>query len=312
MQLACIFPGQGSQSLGMLQSVYNVCDSISKTFLEAQEVLGIDYWNMISQGSEQTINDTSNTQLIMLIADVAMYRFHLKNGMPQPKYMAGHSLGEYAALVASESISFKDALHLVQHRARLMQQAVVGVEGAMAAIVGLENSVVEQVCKELSRQYSNMFLSAANYNAPGQVVIAGHKQMVVMAIEKFEDLNARMAKLIPVSVPCHCDLMKPAVDEFSLILQNTPIQLPLVPVISNVNACVYKDVADIKRLLAEQLFKPVLWVETLQFLEKNGVNVLMECGPGKVLTGLAKRTVPGLKGLFCFEDQHKPEWELVS
>ena len=310
MQLACMFPGQGSQSLGMLNSIYEADDIISETFIEAGDVLGVDYWQMICKGPESLLNETQNTQLIMLISDVALYRFLRKHGMPEPQMMAGHSLGEYAALVASSAIDFHDALLLVRERAQLMQQAVINQSGAMAAIIGLDNAAVEKVCAEISAKHLDKCLSPANYNANGQVVIAGHHQLVLEAITQCESLHARIAKLIPVSVPCHCDLMKPAYEAFYHTLQNTKMRLPCIPVISNVNVARYDDIKQMKLLLAEQLYKPVRWTETLAYFATHKMDTLMECGPGKVLSGLAKRTVPEMKTLFCFESQHQPQWEL--
>ena len=309
MHLACMFPGQGSQSIGMLNALYEQDDMIRETFEIARNILGIDYWEMAQNGPESLLNDTLNTQVVMLTADVAMYRYLIKHGMPKPKMMAGHSLGEYAALVCSNAISFEDALRLVRTRAQLMQQAVVGIEGAMAAIIGLSNEDVTALCQKISAKHASLTLSPANFNANGQVVIAGHLSLVQEAIAEFEKQGARMAKLIPVSVPCHCDLMKPAVEVFQAELERYHFQRPDCQVVSNVDLSIYENPQDIRRLLAEQLYKSVRWTETLTLFVEKGMNACIECGPGKVLSGLAKRTVPDLRNMFCFEPQHLPTWE---
>jgi len=309
IRLACMFPGQGSQSIGMLKSLSESDALIQEIFQTAQNVLGIDYWDMVQNGPETALNDTLNTQVVMLIVDVALYRYLRQHGMPQAEMMAGHSLGEYAALVCADSISFEDALKLVKKRAQLMQQAVQGVDGAMAAIIGLTDEDVRKICDKIAASHPNMVISPANFNAQGQVVIAGHKVLVEQAIAEFEQMGARMAKMIPVSVPCHCDLMKPAAAEFLNELAQYHFKKPACKVISNVDLSVYESADDIRRLLAEQLYKPVRWTDTLALFVDEGIEACIECGPGKVLSGLAKRTVPGLKNMFCYEPQHLPVWE---
>lgn len=309
MRLACMFPGQGSQTVGMLKALAEADSIIQETFLQAEQVLAIDFWKMVQNGPESALNDTLNTQVVMLIADVAMYRYLRKSGMPQPSMMAGHSLGEYAALVCSEAISFEDALKLVRTRAELMQKAVLGVDGAMAAIIGLSNEDVIAVCQQLAAEYPDKILSPANFNAVGQVVIAGHTFLVEKAISAFEELGARMAKLIPVSVPCHCDLMRPAAEAFTLALAQYDFQQPKCAVVSNVDLSIYQNADDIRNLLSKQLYMPVCWTEILTLFVEKGIDSCIECGPGKVLSGLAKRTVPVLQNMFCFEPQHLPIWE---
>lgn len=309
MRLACMFPGQGSQTVGMLKALAENDPVVKDTFSQAEKVLGIDYWNMVQNGPESALNDTLNTQVVMLIADVAMYRYLRKSGMPQPAMMAGHSLGEYAALVCSEAIAFEDALRLVQTRAELMQKAVTGVEGAMAAIIGLSNEEVSGVCQQLTTEFPDKVLSPANFNASGQVVIAGHMFLVEKAIAIFDSLGARMAKLIPVSVPCHCDLMRPAIEDFSHALAQYDFYPPKCAVVSNVDLSLYQNADDIRNLLSKQLYMPVRWTEILALFVEKGMDSCIECGPGKVLSGLAKRTVPELKNMFCFEPQHLPIWE---
>ncbi len=309
MRLACMFPGQGSQSIGMLKALSEHDVVIRETFDVAKNVLGIDYWDMVQNGPEALLNDTLNTQVVMLTADVAMFRYLTKHGMPKPEMMAGHSLGEYAALVCANSISFEDALKLVRCRAQLMQKAVVGEEGAMAAIIGLSNEEVSDVCKAVLDSNPALVLSPANFNANGQVVIAGHLSLVQKAISEFEKMGARMAKLIPVSVPCHCGLMKPAVEAFQEELEKYDFKQPSCKVLSNVDLSIYDNAQNIRRLLAQQLYMPVRWTDTLALFVENGMNACIECGPGKVLSGLAKRTTPELKNMFCFEPQHLPTWD---
>jgi [acyl-carrier-protein] S-malonyltransferase len=311
MHLACMFPGQGSQSLGMLKSIADTDNTIAAYFSTAKNILGIDYWDMIQNGQEEQINQTMNTQVIMLIADVAMYHFLLSKGMPSPQWMAGHSLGEYSALVCANAIEFTDALKLVFKRAELMQQAVSNCEGAMAAIIGLDNHVVENICEILSKQYSNMVLEPANFNAPGQIVVAGHFQLVKESLTHFEASGAKLAKIIPVSVPCHCSLMLPAAEYFKEFVEQTSIKIPEIKLFSNVDVSIYESVEQIKNLLVQQLYKSVRWTDILQAFKQHSVTHLMECGPGKVLCGLAKRTVPELKTQFCYEINHLPEWDVV-
>lgn len=311
MHLACMFPGQGSQSVGMLNSIYQADSIVMDTFSEAKAVLNVDFWSMIENGPEQVLNDTINTQVVMLIADVAMYRFLIKQGMPKPQMMAGHSLGEYAALVCAGAIEFSDALRLVRKRAELMQAVVQDVDGAMAAIIGLDNSVVEEICHHIALEHPEQVLEPANYNAPGQLVIAGHRQLIELAVDKLNEAGARMTKILPVSIPCHCKLMEPAARDFYAALLETSMHIPHIRLISNVDLSIYDSVDTIKELLAKQLYKPVRWTETLDLFKTNHVNVLMECGPGKVLSGLAKRTVPDIKNLFCFELNQLPEWDAV-
>lgn len=305
MQLACMFPGQGSQFAGMLSELYAQYAIIRDTFAVAKHVLGKDYWEMVSQGPESAINETVNTQVLMLIADTAMYRLLRQEGMPLPKVLAGHSLGEYPALVAAEAIRYEDALKLVQIRAELMQT----VHGAMAAIIGLEDAVVTEICAKIVDEYPAKILAPANYNAPGQVVIAGDADLVQASLAHFETAGARMTKILAVSAPCHCELMRPAAKSFYQAILATPIQMPTIPVVANVDAAFYTSVGQIQTLLAEQLYRPVLWTQVLTKLAAAEIDILMECGPGKVLSGLAKRTIPHIKPLACQEPSQLPHWE---
>lgn len=311
MQLACIFPGQGSQSLGMLKSIYDADTMIAQTFAVAKDVLNIDFWSMIESGTDDELNDTINTQVIMLLADVAMYRFLIKHGMPTPVMMAGHSLGEYAALVCAEAIELSDAIRLVRKRAELMRDAVKNNPGAMAAIIGLEDRVVEDICLQLSNVQSAMSLEPANYNAPGQLVIAGHRALIERSIPQFEEAGARMTKVLPVSVPCHCRLMLPAAEQFFEELEKINFSIPKIPLISNVDLSIYDSIDTMRKLLAQQLYQPVRWTQTIQTFEQHGIEKLVECGPGKVLCGLAKRISPNLKSIFCFEINQLPNWDIV-
>lgn len=311
MKLACMFPGQGSQSIGMLKSIGESSDIIVKTFQEAQSVLNIDFWSMAQNGPESDLNDTINTQVVMLISDVAMYRFLQAHGMPQPQMMAGHSLGEYAAMVAANAIDFKDAVRLVRTRAELMTDAVRQEKGAMAAIIGLDNAVVEEICHKIVAQYPGKSLEAANFNAPGQVVIAGHIELVEQSLSEFEKAGARMSKILPVSVPCHCRLMLPAAEKFYNVLESTPMNVPDFQLISNVDVSIYDNVEKMKVLLSQQLYQSVQWTKTLEVFAQNQVDLLVECGPGKVLCGLAKRTTPQINTVFCYEVNHLPQWDVV-
>lgn len=311
MRLACMFPGQGSQSMGMLQSIYEQDAVIAQTFSEASEVLNLDLWHMVAQGPESALNDTINTQVVMLVADVAMYRLLRRHGMPQPEMMAGHSLGEYAALVCAEAVDFADAIRLVRRRATLMQSVMETTQGAMAAIIGLDNAVVENICANLSEAHPEKVLQPANYNAPGQLVIAGHQDMIELSLPLFQESGARLTKVLAVSIPCHCQLMEPAAKEFAQELQKTPMQLPKVKLISNVDLSIYQSVDTMKTLLAQQLYKPVRWTETLHVFADHQIDTVIECGPGKVLSGLVKRTQPEFKNLFCCEWNQLPTWDNI-
>lgn len=284
---AIVFPGQGSQSIGMLAELAANFPVFTKTFAEVSDCLRYDVWKLVQEGPESKLNQTEYTQVAMLTADVAVFRV-LKQEYPlQVSMMAGHSLGEYAALVCAGAIKLVDAASLVEKRGQHMQQTVPLGQGAMAAIVGLSDEQVMDVCTRSSG--GGLQVTPANYNAIGQVVIAGHTAAVEKALELAEEEGARMALPIPVSVPCHCPLLQTASARFAENLQQTPIQVPTVSVISNVDLSIYQSVEQIRSLLAEQLFKPVRWVETIQFMKKNNIDNIIECGPGKVLSGLVKR-----------------------
>ena len=278
------FPGQGSQSVGMMNGLAHI-PIIQKTFTEASEVLNKDFWAMTTS-ENQEINQTINTQPLMLIAGVATWRYLQENNLDSPSFTAGHSLGEFTALVASNSLTFNDALKLVTKRAELMQNAVPEGEGAMAAIIGLEDHKVIEICNE---EQGNGTLEAVNFNSPGQVVIAGTKSVLDKSLQIFKDAGAKRAVLLPVSVPSHCKLMRPASILFDDYLKSIVFNLPKFPIIQNYEAIHYNEIDKIKSALVHQIYNPVRWTETIKLLSVEGINLFIEAGPGKVLTGLNKR-----------------------
>lgn len=288
---AWVFPGQGSQAVGMLCSLSEKYPGIQNTFSEASDYLGYDLWALTQEGPAEKLNQTLYTQPALLVAGVALWRVYneRRSGSLTPLFLAGHSLGEYTALVCANAIDFQSALGLVVKRARLMQSAVPEGVGAMAAILGLSDSDVLTACKESAQ---GEIVSPANYNTIGQVVIAGHKEAVLRAIEKAKSIGAKRAILLPVSVPSHCALMEPIVDEFSEYLNTVVFHPPVIPVLHNVDVLSHQNPIDIRRILCEQLHSPVRWVKTIQTLFQQGIECVIECGPGLVLTGLNKRIVP--------------------
>ena len=289
MKFAFFFPGQGSQSVGMMQGL---ADStvVRQTFDEASQLLGQDFWAMATEPNE-TINQTTNTQPLMLTAGVATWSAWQENSVLTPAIMAGHSLGEYTALVAAGALAFKDALPLVRYRAEVMQSAVAEGVGAMAAILGLDDEIVRQVCAEGAQ---GEVLEAVNLNSPGQVVIAGNKAAVERGMEIAKSKGAKRALALPVSVPSHCALMKPAAEALADYLKNVSMAAPCIPVIHNADVIAYNDVNNIKDALVRQLYSPVRWVETVQSVYNQDIKASAECGPGKVLAGLTKRIVAEL------------------
>lgn len=282
---AFVFPGQGSQKVGMLAELAEEFSSIRATFAEASEAVGFDLWHIAQSG--EGLDQTEFTQPVLLTASIALWRVWLELGGVKPKYMAGHSLGEYSALVAAGSLSLGDAAKLVNLRGKFMQEAVPQGVGAMAAILGLEDDKVIELCAQATAGGEGS-VEAANYNAKGQVVIAGNKDLVeaVMALAKE---NGGKAIALPVSVPSHCSLMKPAAEQFAIALEQTAIELPHVPVLQNVGAEAAADVSALRDALTAQLYQSVQWTKTLQFLQDEGVEYIVECGPGNVLSNLAKR-----------------------
>ncbi len=284
---ALVFPGQGSQSVGMLSALAECYPVVRETVDNVSLRLNEDIWELIAENHGSRLDQTEYTQVAMLTADVAVYRVLEMLGIRRAQVMAGHSLGEYAALVCSGSLSLSDAAFLVRERGRLMQDAVPAGAGSMAAIVGLTDQQVRDVCAQAS--VNNLNVMPANYNAIGQVVIAGHTPAVEHAMRLAEDMSARLVKKIAVSVPCHCPLLIDAADIYAQALLDTEFKIPEVTVISNVDLSEYTTVDQIRRLLKEQLYSPVRWVETIQAIKNKEVNLIIECGPGSVLTGLVKR-----------------------
>jgi len=278
------FPGQGSQSIGMMNGLAHI-PIIQKTFTEASEVLNKDFWAMTSS-ENQEINQTINTQPLMLVAGVATWRYLQENNLDSPSFVAGHSLGEFTALVASNSLTFNDALKVVTKRAELMQNAVPEGEGAMAAIIGLEDHKVIEICNE---EQGNGTLEAVNFNSPGQVVIAGTKSVLDKSLQIFKDAGAKRTLLLPVSVPSHCKLMRPASILFDDYLKSIIFNLPKFPIIQNYEAIHYNEIDKIKSALVHQIYNPVRWTETIKLLSVEDISLFIEAGPGKVLTGLNKR-----------------------
>ncbi|NER65109.1 ACP S-malonyltransferase [Pseudomonas sp. MAFF212427] len=289
--LAFVFPGQGSQSLGMLAELGAQYPLVIDTFREASEALGYDLWALTQDGPEEQLNQTDKTQPAILTASIALWRLWLAEGGARPAFVAGHSLGEYSALVAAGSLSLGDAVKLVKRRGELMQEAVPAGQGAMAAILGLEDATVVALCAEAAR---GEVVSAVNFNSPGQVVIAGAKAAVERAMEACKAAGAKRALPLPVSVPSHCELMRPAAERFAESVNAIDWQAPQIPLVQNVSAGVAADLETLKRDLLEQLYKPVRWVECVQTLAANGAVQLVECGPGKVLAGLNKRCADGV------------------
>lgn len=285
MSFAFFFPGQGSQSLGMMNGFAEHA-IVKNTFDETSAILGQDLWAMINGSDAEIIGQTVNTQPIMLAAGVAVYRAYLEVGGKTPAAVAGHSLGEYTALVAAEALDFADAVKLVRLRAELMQSAVPQGVGAMAAILGLEDEQVRQICAESAQ---GEVVEAVNFNSPGQVVIAGNAAAVGRTMAAAKEAGAKRALPLPVSVPSHCSLMKPAADKLAEALKTVEIKQPQIRVIHNADVAAYDDAGKIKDALVRQLYSPVRWTETVNALVSDGIAESAECGPGKVLAGLAKR-----------------------
>ncbi len=296
--LAFVFPGQGSQSVGMLTPLATTYPEIKQTFDRASLVLGKDLWALVNGGPESELNQTENTQPAMLVAGVVLWELWCKRSPIRPVWMAGHSLGEYTALVCSGALFFEDAVKLVAERARFMQQAVPSGVGAMAAILGLEDNQVVELCAEVA---NNETVSAVNFNSPGQVVIAGHGPAVERAIEVAKKAGAKRAVLLPVSVPSHCALMQTAAEKLDKYLKDMVIGSPKMQLIHNVDVECHTAPELIKSALKEQLYSPVRWVETIQKMADSGATCFVECGPGKVLTGLNKRIVKDAQHLSIYD-----------
>ncbi|WP_241648960.1 ACP S-malonyltransferase [Rosenbergiella collisarenosi] len=290
-QFAFVFPGQGSQTVGMLADLAAEHAIIEATFAQASQALGYDLWQLVQQGPAEELNKTWQTQPALLAASVALYRLWQQQGGVQPALLAGHSLGEYSALVCAEVIAFEDAIRLVELRGKLMQEAVPEGTGAMQAIIGLDDAAIRQACEESAQ---GQVVSPVNFNSPGQVVIAGNKEAVERAGAACKAAGAKRALPLPVSVPSHCTLMKPAADKLAVALREITFQQPKVAVVNNVDVKCETDAQAIRDALVRQLYSPVRWTESVEFIAAQGVTQLFEVGPGKVLTGLTKRIVDTL------------------
>ena len=295
---AYVFPGQGSQSVGMMNAWEEHQATVIEVFNEASDALGYDLWALVSKGPEARLNETEVTQPAMLCAGVASWRIASQQAdMPQASMMAGHSLGEYSALVCAGSLELTSAVKLVAHRGQLMQAAVAAGEGAMAAIIGLTDEDVLEACAAIS----NGVVEAVNFNAPGQVVIAGENAAVEAAMIQAKELGAKRALPLPVSVPSHCSLMKDAARQLAEELETLTIKMPQIPIVHNQSASVAASIDEIRERLPLQLYPPVKWVASVDQMYAGGVTTLVECGPGKVLTGLARRIEKSLQAFAVFD-----------
>ena len=291
-KLAFVFPGQGSQTVGMLAEVAAQHGIIEATFAEASDVLGYDLWQLVQQGPQEDLNLTERTQPMLLVAGVALWRLWGELDAPMPSLLAGHSLGEFTALVCAGSLGFADAVTLVQQRGQFMQSAVPLGVGAMAAIIGLDDGAVERACVEAAQ---GEVVAPVNYNSPGQVVIAGHAEAVERASILCKEAGARRALPLPVSAPFHTDLMRPAGEALALVLASMEVSSPAIPVVHNVNAGTETEPAIIRKLLVEQIYSPVQWVACIETLLAQGIEATIECGPGAVLSGLNRRIDKSLR-----------------
>lgn len=284
-KIGMTFPGGGAQTVGMLDEMADKFPIIKETFAEASQVLGYDLWELASKGPAEKQEIIEFTLPLMLASNVSLYRCWIENKGPKPALMAGHSLGEYSALVCAEALAFKDAVKLVQLRGQLMQAAVPAGQGAMGAIIGLDDKSIQQLCEEAAQ---GEILSPANYNSPGQVVIAGNTAAVNRALEIAKAKKVQVAKLLPVSIPSHCELMRPVAIKLKEYLDATTISVPQIPILHNYDLKPHEDADTIRKALIEQLTIPVRWVETIREMERLGVTNIIECGPGKTLFGMIK------------------------
>ncbi|MEZ5573140.1 MAG: ACP S-malonyltransferase [Halioglobus sp.] len=286
--IAFVFPGQGSQRVGMLAAACEKFSSVRDTVSEASQVLGYDLWSVIQDGPQEALNLTATTQPLLLTCSVALWRAWQQTTVIKPSIMAGHSLGEFSALVCADSLGFDDALKLVRQRGEFMQNAVPVGQGAMAAILGIDDPLVIAICEQISKPQEHL-VSAVNFNSPGQVVIAGHKAAVEEAIIALTEAGAKKAMPLPVSAPFHTALMKPAGDKLANAIADIQIMSPQIPVVHNVNAKPEADPEAIRKLLVEQIYSPVRWTDCIQTIINSDVSHIVECGPGKVLSGLNRR-----------------------
>ena len=287
-KLGIVFPGQGSQTVGMLADLATHFKIIQETFDQASLVLGYDLWQLVCEGPAQKLDQTQYTQPALLTASYAIWRLLMTNKHLKPMLLAGHSLGEYTALVCANAISFREGLLLVTARGQYMQEAVSANEGAMAAFIGLDDQVVIDICKEVAAS-SQRVLSPANFNSIGQVVVAGERSAVLKAMDLAKERGAKLTALLPVSVPSHCSLMQGAAQHMHALLNSISWQKPDIPIVNNVDVSCYDSSESISESLERQLIKPVRWVETIQYFIKMGITTIIECGPGKILSGLNKR-----------------------
>ncbi|MGF1757314.1 ACP S-malonyltransferase [Photobacterium sagamiensis] len=292
-KFAIVFPGQGSQAVGMLAELAEKFDVVKQTFAEASEALGYDLWALVQNGPAEDLNQTHRTQPALLTASVAIWRAWQEQGGEQPAVLAGHSLGEYSALVCAGVIDFKEAVKLVELRGQLMQEAVPAGIGAMSAIIGLDNDAIAKACEDAAQ---DQVVSPVNFNSPGQVVIAGNKEAVERANVLCKEAGAKRALPLPVSVPSHCELMKPAAEKLAVALESIQFNTPSIPVINNADVQTETAPAAIKLALVKQLYGPVRWTESVERMAGEGIEQLLEMGPGKVLTGLTKRINRALSG----------------
>ena len=301
---AFVFPGQGSQKVGMLAELAEQFSVVKDTFTEASEAVDFDLWQIAQSG--EGLDQTENTQPVLLTASIALWRVWLELGGVAPKFLAGHSLGEYSALVAAEAMTLADAVKLVNLRGKLMQSAVPQGTGAMAAILGLTDDKVIELCQKANASAVGQgSVDAANYNAQGQVVIAGSAALVQQVMAEAKEQSGK-AIALPVSVPSHCTLMKPAAEKFAEALEQTAIELPRLPVIQNVNAEIATDVAQLRQALTAQLYQSVQWTRSMQYLQDQGIQYVVECGPGTVLSNLAKR-LPNIEKAFAIDSKARME-----
>ncbi|EIV1853073.1 ACP S-malonyltransferase [Vibrio vulnificus] len=291
-KFAIVFPGQGSQAVGMLADLGEQYEIVKQTFAQASEALGYDLWALVQNGPAEDLNQTFRTQPALLASSVAIWRVWQELGLAQPENLAGHSLGEYSALVCAGVIDFQEAIKLVELRGQLMQEAVPAGTGAMYAIIGLDDEAIAKACEEAAQ---GDVVSPVNFNSPGQVVIAGSKDAVERAGTLCKEAGAKRALPLPVSVPSHCALMKPAAEKLAVALESIEFKAPQLPVINNVDVVAETVPAKIKDALVRQLYSPVRWTESVELMSSQGVEKLLEMGPGKVLTGLTKRIVKSLE-----------------
>ena len=294
--IAFVFPGQGSQKVGMLEAAHERFQAVRDTFAEASAVLGYDMWDLVQNGEQEALNLTETTQPVLLTSSVALWRAWLEQGGPLPGIMAGHSLGEFSALVCAGALGFADAVQLVKQRGAFMQTAVPVGEGAMAAIIGLDDEAINRICSEAAAAAGGV-VSAVNFNSPGQVVIGGHSGAVNEAIARLKEAGAKRAMPLPVSAPFHTQLMRPAGERLADVVAGISISSPKVPVVHNVHAAPEQDPQRIRELLVEQIYSPVQWTRCVETIVNSGAINMVECGPGKVLSGLGRRID---KSLQCF------------